>query len=334
LTIESTVEETNMVDQLDYALLANRACGRDEVNRTSLPQKWQEIDWQSDDNLTGFLGGVYRSSTKIVSLGGGRLWRDTARPSPHGRDVMQQGNAALTIVIAQESIAGEDAPEPDLRLRGLALLTLQTRFHGLPTEARTGRTRRASAFLALVACLLLLVGCGKVQLAWLEDVQLQEGQQLEVTRTATGKQRSELGGPKSWEQTEMSLAFAQVPAGFAKPPIWQAPYVPMLIDYAPDQRTWSLVAAFYRCETWYALGRPMPPYVAYQSVDGQPWQQVALEERLIGRPANLLTGPRSDGEPERVTIADKEQRRRSAAPLFRQVLRQWGSKEENFCKPD
>ncbi|WP_146165796.1 hypothetical protein [Stenotrophomonas panacihumi] len=194
------------------------------------------------------------------------------------------------------------------------------------------RVRRRRLFL-LVPVLWVLGGCDKVQLAWREDVQLQDGQRLEVARTATGKQRSELGGPKSWEQSEMSIAFEQLPAGVTQPPAWRDAYVPMLIDYAPDKRTWSLVAAFYRCETWYALGRPMPPYVAYQSVDGQPWQRVALDERLIGRPANLLTGPRSDGEPKRVTIEEKEKRRRGASPLFREVLRQWGSKEENFCRP-
>jgi len=55
-----------MADKLDYALLANRVYGRDEVNRTPLPGEWQEVDWQSDDKLTGFSAGVYRSSTEIV----------------------------------------------------------------------------------------------------------------------------------------------------------------------------------------------------------------------------------------------------------------------------
>ena len=191
--------------------------------------------------------------------------------------------------------------------------------------------RRGGRLLALL-WVVLLCGCGKVQLEWLEDVQLHDGQRLEVTRTATGKQRAELGGPKGWEQTDMSIAFDEIPAGIARPPTWRDAYVPVLIEYDSSTRTWSLVAAFYRCETWYALGRPMPPYVAYQSIDGQPWQRASLDERLIGRAANLLTGPRSNGEPERVTIVEKERRRRSAAPLFREVLRHWGSKEENFCK--
>lgn len=196
------------------------------------------------------------------------------------------------------------------------------------------RNLRRTGRLAALCWVVLLCGCGKVQLEWLEDVQLHDGQVIEVTRTATGKQRAELGGPKSWEQTDMSIAFGEIPAGIARPPTWRDAYVPVLIDYEPNKRTWSLVAAFYRCETWYALGRPMPPYVAYHSIDGQPWQRASLDERLIGRAANLLTGPRSDGEPGRVTIAEKERRRRSAAPLFREVLRQWGSKEENFCKAD
>jgi len=55
-----------MADKLDYALLANRVYGRDEVNRTPLPDEWQEIGLQSDDKLTGFSAGIYRSSTEIV----------------------------------------------------------------------------------------------------------------------------------------------------------------------------------------------------------------------------------------------------------------------------
>ncbi len=180
---------------------------------------------------------------------------------------------------------------------------------------------------------LILCGCGKVQLKWVEEVRLQDGRVLVVQRTATGTPRSELGGPQSWEQTEMSIAFDQAPAALALPPMWRAVYAPVLIDYDQTTRTWSLVVAFYRCETWYALGRPIPPYVEYQSIDGQPWQQVVFQERFIGRPANLLTGPRSNGEPGLVTIVDKEERRRSAAPIFKRVLRKWGSEEANFCNP-
>lgn len=203
-------------------------------------------------------------------------------------------------------------------------------FHKGKAEVRCEQWRRL-----LWGCLLLatlaLCGCGNVQLQWSEEVRLHDGRLLVVDRTATGKKLSELGGTKGWEQVYMSIAFDQVPPSAVRPPPWRAAYVPILLDYDSTSRTWSLVAAFYRCETWYALGRPIPPYVAYQSIDGQPWRRGVLEERLIGRSANLLTGPRSDGEPDLVTIVDKEQRRRSAAPLFKQVLRKWGSEEENFC---
>lgn len=199
--------------------------------------------------------------------------------------------------------------------------------------SRPSRIYRLGRLCSLLLAAKLLCGCAKVHLQWMEEIQLQQGTQLTVERTAAGRKRAELGGPKGWEQTEMSIAFGQAPAGAVRPPTWRAAYVPILIDYDPATRTWSLVTAFYRCETWYALGRPMPPYVQYQSTDGQPWRKTPLDERFIGRPANLLTGPRSDGEPELVTIGDKTRRNRSAAPLFKQVLRRWGSEEENFCEP-
>ena len=57
---------------------------------------------------------------------------------------------------------------------------------------------------------------------------------------------------------------------------------------------------------WYNLGRPKLPYVEYQSKNGGPWAVVPLEERLIGRKTNLLTGPRSGGEPSFLSLQDKK----------------------------
>jgi hypothetical protein len=134
----------------------------------------------------------------------------------------------------------------------------------------------------------------------------------------------------------MSVSITQTLGEIKPPPEWRDVYVPVLLDYDASSKSWSMLASFYYCETWYALGRPIPPYIEYQSNDGSPWKRVSLEERFIGRDTNLLTGPRTDGEPKLVTIADKEFRQRSAARKYQRILRKWGREEQNHCdlKPD
>lgn len=194
------------------------------------------------------------------------------------------------------------------------------------------RIRWLMQSLVLVSA-MALVGCGEVSLKWSEEVRLEDGQMVVAERTAQGKKYSELGGPEGWNQTEMSVAITQTPHNVKPPPEWRDVYVPVLLDYQPSENTWTMLATFYFCETWYELGKPVPPYIEYQSINGSAWQRVPLEERLIDRKTNLLTGPSSDGEPGLVTITDKEFRQRSAAPKYRRILRKWGSEEDNFCDP-
>ena len=193
------------------------------------------------------------------------------------------------------------------------------------------RATRWLAQLLSFAGVIALSGCGEVSLKWSEEIQLEDGQVVVAERTAQGKKYSELGGPKSWNQTEMSVVITKAPNGIKPPPEWHAAYVPALLDYQPSSNSWSIVATFYFCETWYELGRPVPPYIEYQSTNGSPWKRVPLEERFIDRQTNLLTGPSSDGEPSLVTIVDKELRQRSAAPKYKNILRKWGREQDNFC---
>ena len=168
----------------------------------------------------------------------------------------------------------------------------------------------------------VLTACGEVDLQWSEEVQLNDGQIIVVKRTAKGEQRGELGGPGGWEETEMSIALGNASEG-QEFPIWQTAYVPILLDYQPPEKTWSVVATFYYCTGWYNLGRPKLPYVEYQSKNGGPWAVVPLEERLIGRKTNLLTGPRSGGEPSFLSLQDKKGRGDNAADRFRRIIQSW-----------
>ncbi|EIL97734.1 hypothetical protein UU5_04621 [Rhodanobacter sp. 115] len=184
----------------------------------------------------------------------------------------------------------------------------------------------------VLALTMALAGCGKVSLQWSEQVRLRDGQVVVVQRTAQGKTYSELGGPGGWRYpVEMSVSIAKALGNIKTPPVWRDTYVPVLLDYDASSGSWSMLASFYYCETWYALGRPIPPYIEYQSIHGASWERVPLEQRFIDRETNLLTGPDTDGEPDLVTIADKDFRQRSAARQYQRILRKWGREEDNFC---
>lgn len=184
----------------------------------------------------------------------------------------------------------------------------------------------------VVASTIVLAGCDKANLQWSEEVRLLDGQMVMAERTAQGRTYSELGGTGGWRHpVKMSVSITKEPDGIEPPPEWRDAYVPVLLDYDISSKSWSMVATFYYCETWYALGRPIPPYIEYQSTRGSPWKRVPLEERFVGRETNLLTGPRTDGEPDLVTIADKEFRQRSAGWKYQRILRKWGREERNYC---
>lgn len=167
--------------------------------------------------------------------------------------------------------------------------------------------------------LVLLTACGKVDISWEEQVRLNDNQIIVVQRSATGETRGEIGGPGGWEPYEMTISFSHVPHPLEAPPEWRSHLAPVLIDYEPLQRAWNVVATFVYCQAWYDLGKPAVPYIQYQSRDGRDWVTVPLEERLIGRDTNLLTGPRSGGEPELVRLEEKERRRKRAASSFRSI---------------
>ena len=194
---------------------------------------------------------------------------------------------------------------------------------------------RMTAFSLALAAMLTFVGCDRASVKWSEEIRLADGQVIVAARTAQGKTYSELGGTGGWrDPVEMSIWISKSPDGFTLPPEWRDNYVPVLLDNNTETKTWSIVATFYYCETWYALDRPIPPYIEYQSVDGTAWRRVPLEERLIGRETNLLTGPSTKGEPSLVTIELKEQSQRSAGRKYRQILRTWGYEEGNNCAPN
>lgn len=190
------------------------------------------------------------------------------------------------------------------------------------TSETTRRCSRKIGKWMAIVLVGMLTACGEVNLKWSEEVQLNDGQVIVIKRTAKGEKQGEIGGPGGWKEKEMSITLEKGGEGMQFP-IWQTAYVPILLDYQAAEKTWSVVATFYYCGGWYNLGRPKLPYVQYQSKDGGPWTVVPLEERFIGRKTNLLTGPRSGGEPPFLSLEDKKGRGSRASARFRRLIQSW-----------
>lgn len=109
------------------------------------------------------------------------------------------------------------------------------------------------------------------------------------------------------------------------PPKWESStgLLPILLDKDPDNGEWALLATFYTCDPWYALGRPKLPYAEFRVRDGQ-WRRVELAQQWIGRAANVFTGVRSSGEPSHLTLAQKRERDSPrTAPEYRSIVGHW-----------
>ena len=175
--------------------------------------------------------------------------------------------------------------------------------------------------LTLLLAAAVLAACGNVDVSWKEEVKLADGRMIIVKRTAQGKALGEIGGPGGWRATRMTLEIDR-PKRPNEPPVWSERWVPMLFDYDPESKEWFLVATFYTCIDWYDLGRPKLPYVQYRARNAR-WEEVPLDPKLIGRPANLLTGVNARGEPGLVSLVVKEREDRGAYVSYRQIVDVW-----------
>jgi hypothetical protein len=182
-------------------------------------------------------------------------------------------------------------------------------------------TKSLRWLLALSAALCLL-GCGAKKLEWTEEVQLQGGEILLTRRTALAQPFGEIGGPGGWENEGMTVEIL-APKRPDNPTRWSAKFVPLLFDRDPETNEWFMVATFYTCTSWYALGRPKLPYTEFRFRNGQ-WVQQAMSQKFIGRAANMLTSIHSGGEPSH-TLASKLQSMSNLkiAPKFKLILDKW-----------
>lgn len=187
--------------------------------------------------------------------------------------------------------------------------------------------RRVTAALLLGPA---LVACGNSRMEWNEQVKLQSGEVIVLARTAKFSENSVAGGGGGSFNKGMTLKIVQ-PARPDNPSLWDARFVPMVLDRDPQTNEWFIVATFFHCDSWYDLGRPKLPYIEYRYRDGR-WIQQPLTERWIGRAANVLPTDPSDRaaiEESRplLTIERKERILSNPAisPKYKAVASDWAT---------
>jgi hypothetical protein len=172
--------------------------------------------------------------------------------------------------------------------------------------------------LTLLSTLVLTnVACSRMSETWKEEVRLSDGQLIVVKRTAKGTITRDIAMRAiGWKPRETTLRIPEVD-GFANPPEWRSGLIPVVMDYDPASSTWSVVATYMWCSTWYDMGRPASPYVQYISVSGEAWRVVPLRPGWAGRRANLQTHIPPTGVPPRPREVDKEMEWRQGADQFK-----------------
>lgn len=159
----------------------------------------------------------------------------------------------------------------------------------------------------IVTLLAMSTGCSRMSLKWREEVRLSNGQLITVDRTAKGAITRDIAmRATGWKPKETTLRIRKSELGVQAPPVWRSILIPVVLDYDPASSSWTVVATYLWCSTWYDMGRPASPYVQFVSSHGEPWRIVPLQPDWVGRRANLLTDIDPTGEPDLVREEDKE----------------------------
>jgi len=186
-------------------------------------------------------------------------------------------------------------------------------------------TALVHALRLILLCTLVLTmgGCSRMSESWKEEVRLSDGRLIVVKRTAKGTITRDIAmRATGWKPKETTLRIAQVD-GAAKPPVWRSFLIPVVMDYDPASSTWSVVATYMWCSTWYDMGRPTSPYVQYISVGGEAWRVVPLQPSWVGRRANLLTHIPPTGESGLIREQYKEMLWRTSSDQYKSISTSW-----------
>ena len=190
--------------------------------------------------------------------------------------------------------------------------------------------KRPLQILLSVVAVLQLLACSKSNFKWTEDVLLQDGQQITITRALEGLEA--FGGIGDAGGTEHKASTISFPAGLAGAPsaTLSTHFNPMVLNRTL-QGQWYVLAIIQMCEDWKQIGYPKLPYTQYNWVNGA-WQQVSLDPVHIGEKANLLVAVhRKSGEPPHHTLQSKRARDDAATMFseYREIVNRWETSCDN-----
>lgn len=192
---------------------------------------------------------------------------------------------------------------------------------GWYVKAAHGRTISAASpnriALVNITSILLVAACGYFvftfgdsNFSWSEQIALRDGSTHVVKRGVIGNSfgRSQ-ARPEDWLPSSFSI---DVSKSFSEAPIWHSPLRPIFLDILLPSGNLVLVAEPKDCGEWYQLGKPNPPYLAYE-LQQRVWTQIEVPQQFLGRSANLLRTPRFTGE-QALILAPEVERRNNARP--------------------
>lgn len=143
---------------------------------------------------------------------------------------------------------------------------------------------------------------GDRDIRWSEEVKLSNGTTAIVGRRVKGNAFGHAASrPEEWLPSVYEIDLSALPA-LSGAPVWRAPLRPILIDKVPSGG-WIVVAEPSLCGEWNEIGRPVPPYRAYE-LKGSKWTTLEVPQELIGLSANLLNTPRFTYEDSNVSAAE------------------------------
>jgi hypothetical protein len=165
----------------------------------------------------------------------------------------------------------------------------------------------AVTFASVTTVGLLMATTGNTTLQWIENVELNDGKFLMVSRKVFGNSfgRPE-GQPTAWLPSEFTVTFKEN-GSLSQAFIWQSSLRPILLERDVVIGSWYLIAEPVDCREWYRLGSPQPAYFTYiLASDG--WKSVPFDGKFIGRSPNLLLAPRFTGEQSTVWATTTKER--------------------------
>jgi hypothetical protein len=178
------------------------------------------------------------------------------------------------------------------------------------------RVAKSTSFAGLLVAVItyFMATVGDRDVRWVEEAVLHDGSIAMVSRRVVGNSfgRSKVR-PSDWLPTVYEVSVTSTTQSRTHVPSWQSPLRPVLLEKGGTVGSWVLLAEPKDCGEWYFLGKPAPPYVAYE-VRKSGWSQVTFPPELLGRSANLLVAPRFTGEGPVVGAAEVVDRNTASVP--------------------